>query len=89
MRIYECLDLPSSPNPFSQAGRRGTGLLLPSPKLGEGLGVRANPLCNDRSYSIHDPQMKRHQPKLDEKALESGTFLTCWEAKSASPGAVS
>jgi len=56
MRIYECLDLPSSPNPFSQAGRRGTGLLLPSPKLGEGLGVRANPLCNYRSYLIHDPK---------------------------------
>jgi hypothetical protein len=38
-------DLPSSPSPFSQSGRRGVKkvfgfFLSPSPFLGEGLGVR-------------------------------------------------
>jgi len=33
---------PSSPNPFSHAGRRGARLVFwfPSPLMGEGLGVR-------------------------------------------------
>ncbi|QZZ19483.1 hypothetical protein J5X98_19250 [Leptothermofonsia sichuanensis E412] len=42
---------PSSPNPFSQKGRRGAGFSSPSPVLGEGFRVRVA----FRGHWISDP----------------------------------
>jgi hypothetical protein len=41
-------DLPSSPNPFSQNGEKGSQIQSPSPALGEGFRVRATKVTCSR-----------------------------------------
>ena len=58
---------PHPPTPFSQMGRRGLiSPLLPSPNLGEGLGVRASyKTCSPKAWVMPPTAKSCNKPKTD------------------------